>query len=127
MRIRTLAMILLGISVFFLLMDLRLRAEGMQLADQISHIAHLGGAAAAAVWFWVVPRFRGSTTGVKQRLNQGAWQRKMDRMRKDQEEIDRILAKINRQGLDSLTSREKRTLKEASKRQAQQDRDLHDL
>jgi len=46
----------------------------------------------------------------------GAWARRVQQRREDEETIDRILAKVSRYGLRSLTSAEKRALREATER-----------
>lgn len=54
----------------------------------------------------------------------GAWSRKLEKESQLQEELDRILAKIQEQGLAGLTAREKEILARASKRQQDQDADF---
>jgi len=92
-----------------------------------SNIAHLGGAVAAAFWIWVLPSWRRGLREARQRQGRGAWQRRMEARRREQQEIDRILDKINRQGLESLTGREKRFLRDATRRQREQEQELHKL
>jgi membrane associated rhomboid family serine protease len=98
-------------------------------------ICHLGGLAVGLWWAWsggfsLSGRHRtavdpSSLLGrLKSRLGggggqhhgAGAWQERMRRRREDEETIDRILAKVSEQGLQSLTSEETRALKEASER-----------
>ncbi len=90
-----------------------------------SHIAHLGGAVAAAVWIWIVPNMSSGISQHKVRRVEGAWRKKMQHRAADQAEIDRILAKINQKGIGSLTSREKKTLQDATKAQQAQDNELY--
>lgn len=52
----------------------------------------------------------------------GAWQRRQQQQAREAAEVDRILAKVHREGLQSLTRREKRILSRASRRQQQQER-----
>jgi membrane associated rhomboid family serine protease len=54
MPIRTAAALFLGIAVFFTLQELFAGGTG----GGVSHVAHLGGAVAAAVWIWVLPKLR---------------------------------------------------------------------
>ena len=90
-----------------------------------SDVAHLGGAVAAAVWIWVLPRLRGVTSQSRAKLNQGAWERKMAKRRQEQAELDRILEKIRRNGINSITRKERQKLQEATRRQSQEDRELY--
>lgn len=118
--IRLAAVIIFGIMVFGVIRALSIGATGSAMSD----VAHLGGAVAAAVWLLAGPRLKESFTFYGRSRRQGAWERKMAQRRADQEEIDRILAKIHDQGLNSLTSKEKRILQEASRRQQKEDHDL---
>lgn len=59
-----------------------------------------------------------------QRRRQGRWAKRQEQLRKEQEEVDRILAKVSRDGLASLTRRERKTLQRATERQRQRDREL---
>jgi membrane associated rhomboid family serine protease len=49
--------------------------------------------------------------------------RQQAKMKRDEEEVDRILAKIHSQGADSLTSKERRTMEAASRRLRDRKRD----
>ena len=100
---------------------------GEEAMDFWSSVAHLGGAGMAAIWLWVIPRFGGMAQGAIRRASRGSWQRKMQRQRDEQADIDRILDKIRLEGLASLTRREKHTLKEATHRQQREDRDISRL
>ncbi len=75
--------------------------------------AHLSGVAAGAVFVYVLPRF----TNWRLEHSKGAWQRKLEKERAFQGEVDRILEKVHQQGLGSLTRGEKDTLKEATRRE----------
>lgn len=117
MPIRFAAALFLGIAVYFTLQEI---ASGGMMRSSISHVAHLGGAAAAAVWILI-------SLGLSRRLRRGGpagrgrWERKLKRQRRQQEEIDGILAKIRRDGLSSLSGREKRVLREATEQQQTED------
>jgi membrane associated rhomboid family serine protease len=89
-----------------------------------SHVAHLGGAGAAAVWIWALPRLRGAASRSRVRRSQGAWKRKMQKRQAAEEEIDRILKKIKDEGIASLSRTEKKILQDATRRQQAEDRDL---
>lgn len=79
-------------------------------------LCHLGGMATGAAWVLAGPRMR-------------QWRTQLDtqqRLRRQQDErytaveVDRILAKVHEQGIQSLTRREKEILREATERQKQQ-------
>jgi len=76
--------------------------------------AHLGGMAFGAAWClwgwqWLQHR--------RERLHEGAWERKLKRQQDLENEVDRILAKVHDQGIQSLTRREKQTLAQATETQ----------
>jgi membrane associated rhomboid family serine protease len=52
----------------------------------------------------------------------GAWERKLQRRRKEQMEVDRILAKVHEHGVGSLTRKERKTLEEDTRRRQTEDR-----
>ena len=94
-----------------------------------SQVCHLGGAGAAAVYIWLLPRVsdfqlrrafsRGTAPG------SGRWKRRMARMAAEQAEIDRILEKIHEQGVASLTRQEQKKLRDATRRQKAMERDAY--
>ncbi|MBL7134036.1 MAG: rhomboid family intramembrane serine protease [Phycisphaerae bacterium] len=90
--------------------------------DTTSHAAHFGGLVVAAFWIWGLPKLSRATAEARSRHEQGAWQRKLRRQAAEQAEVDRILDKVHEQGLNSLTAKEKRTLKEATQRQRNEGR-----
>jgi len=73
--------------------------------------AHLGGMAAGAAY--ALSQSWRNKLGLKMRT--GMWERKMAARHKLQAELDRILQKVHDSGLHSLTRKEKRTLKKATK------------
>jgi len=84
--------------------------------EAMSDVAHLGGAGAAAVWMWVLPRLNLRVRLGGDRAGRGRWEKKLKRRRKEQDEIDALLDKIRRSGIDSLSWREKRKLQQASRK-----------
>jgi membrane associated rhomboid family serine protease len=122
--IRVAAVIIFGGMILYLLGSLK---PGEHSGSFWSSIAHLGGAGMAAMWLWVIPRFGSMAQGAIRRASRGSWQRKMQRRRAEQADIDRILDKIRLEGLASLTRKEKHTLKEATHRQQKEDRDISRL
>jgi membrane associated rhomboid family serine protease len=119
MPIRTAAVLFLAIA------GLSLISGGA--GSVVSHAAHFGGMVAGGLWVLAGPRLADIRMETQQRVQEGAWQRKMEQEAKEQEEIDAILQKIQREGIDSLTPREKRTLKEATEKQRDRDRRINKL
>ncbi len=77
--------------------------------------AHLAGMIAGAVYVLWKP----FQQKFKVQSNKGAWEKKMKNQQDFQAEVDRILDKLNRQGIKSLSRKEKQILKEATKREKQ--------
>jgi membrane associated rhomboid family serine protease len=74
------------------------------------HAAHLAGMAAGAIYVFS----QSWRAKFKLKVRSGAWERKMAAQRRLQLELDRILQKVHESGLQSLTPKEKRILKQAS-------------
>ena len=83
--------------------------------DFWSEVAHTGGALGAAVWIWILPRVAVQAASARVRIKKGAWDRKMKQQAEEEKSIDEILRKIHEQGINSLTSKEKKTLADATK------------
>ncbi|MHC5059579.1 MAG: rhomboid family intramembrane serine protease [Planctomycetota bacterium] len=76
--------------------------------------AHLAGMAAGAVYvMW--PRWKRYMANRPQRPMK--WESDINRQRQFQAEVNRVLDKVHSQGIASLTRKEKKMLREASKRQ----------
>jgi membrane associated rhomboid family serine protease len=75
--------------------------------------AHLTGLAAGAVYVLYKPWF----TRLRLTRKKQHWQRRIEQERQFEAEVDRILEKVNREGLQSLTAKEKQTLQEATRRE----------
>lgn len=73
--------------------------------------AHLAGMAVGAVYILSQP-WRDK---LKLKVRAGRWEKKMAERRRLQVELDRILQKVHESGIQSLTSREKKILKQATK------------
>jgi hypothetical protein len=56
------------------------------------------------------------------RKQQGKWEKKQQKLAKQQEQVDQILAKVHKSGINSLTPKEKYILRKATKLQKEQDR-----
>ncbi len=117
--IRIVALGIFALMIFNVLSSL---ANG-QAGSAMSDVAHLGGAAAAAVYL-LLPRLREIRPAWPSNPNPSGWARKLEMQQKQQAEIDRILAKISQQGLASLSRKEKKTLQDATDRQNKQEQEL---
>jgi membrane associated rhomboid family serine protease len=69
--------------------------------------AHLAGMATGAAYVLLQPMWDRFLL----KMRSGSWEKRMEEGRRLQIEVDRILAKVHRSGLHSLTRREKATLK----------------
>ncbi len=85
-----------------------------RLADS----AHLAGLAAGAAYSYGMRRWPNLQF---RKPSEGTWQRKMREMAEDEQKVDRILDKIRKHGMGSLSWWEKRFLKRASERRRQFD------
>jgi membrane associated rhomboid family serine protease len=72
--------------------------------------AHFAGMAVGAAYVLLHPRW----DRLMLKMRAGSWEKRLEQSRKLQIEVDRILAKVHRSGLHSLTAREKKTLKKAT-------------
>ena len=119
--IRVVAAIFLGIAAFYVLLGVRAAMAGGVLSGGISHPAHLGGAAAAAVYIWIWPAVRDRFRLPRRAIGAGRWDKKLRQRRRTEEQVDRILDKVRRRGLGSLNWSERRTLRKASRQQADEE------
>jgi membrane associated rhomboid family serine protease len=121
--IRVAALLFVGIYVLSMLSTFT-RDVGSGLSDA----AHLGGMIGGAVWILLGRRREGGRPGLVEsmriRKSAGAWEKKQRKQREQEQEVDRILAKVHEQGINALSSREKRILRQATEDQKQQDRDI---
>jgi membrane associated rhomboid family serine protease len=85
----------------------------------VAYTAHLGGAA----WGWIFYRYGGRIEGVFGKIDRMAdkVEKKKQRKRETRDrdlrlEVDRILDKVNREGMTALTDEERKFLKSASKK-----------
>lgn len=122
-RIRTIAVVIFAVMILTTISGFTRR--GAVLWRAMSDVCHLGGAVAGAFWVWVLPRLRGAAQRGQSRIRRGAWDRRMKRKAADQAEVDRILLKIHEQGLASLSEKEKKILRDATRRQRGEERDLY--
>ena len=76
-------------------------------------LCHLGGMATGFIWVMARPYL----TRARQTHHTAARQRHHQSLAALQAEVDRILAKVHQQGIQSLTPREKETLRQATEQQ----------
>jgi membrane associated rhomboid family serine protease len=110
-RIRTIAIVFLVFAILTLL-------RPYQVGNAGGEAAHLGGMIAGAVYV-VSQSWRDK---FKLKLRSGAWRKKMTAQRNLQVELDRILEKVHTSGIHSLTSKEKKILKQATKAEQMRNR-----
>lgn len=105
--LRTLAILYVGLNVF----DLLLQFSG-GAGSNVAYLAHVTGAG----WGWILVKtgwiWRDPVAGLEER------RRRVEERRGAQEDlqVDELLAKISREGIHSLTARERSFLKRVSKR-----------
>ncbi len=75
--------------------------------------AHLTGLAAGAIYVLYKPRF----TMFRLERKKGSWAKKIEQDRQFEAEVDRILEKVNREGIGSLSEKGKKVLQEATRRE----------
>lgn len=103
-KLRVIAIIIVAISVISLLRPDKVGNAG-------GEAAHLGGMVAGAVY--VLSQSWRDKFRLKQRS--GAWEKKMTAQRNLQVEVDRILDKVHSEGIQSLTMKEKRILRQGTR------------
>jgi len=116
--------------VFILLfpVPIRVAAVGLMLVYTLNVVmggwnsggdaAHLGGMAAGAAYVLLGPR----ASKYRLKIRAGSWEKRVEESRKLQIEVDRILAKVHREGLHSLTGAEKKILKRATQEEIRRQR-----
>lgn len=82
--------------------------------------AHLTGLGVGVFYVFVRPRM----VHWRMERSKGAWKRKLEQEQRFHSEVDQILDKVHKQGIASLTSREKEILREATRREQQEDAKL---
>ncbi len=122
MSIRAAAILFFAMSSVGVLMGVRNALAGDNISGGISHAAHFGGAIAGAIWIWLLPRVGEAHRQRWEKRTEGAWKKGMQQRQVEQEKIDRILDKIQREGLNSLSSKEREMLRDATRNQRSEDR-----
>ena len=109
MKLWHVAAIFVGLDVLMLL----------DTHSETAHAAHLGGALFGYLYFKYGGRFRSVFNALEQRAARKERERERASEHKEREmreELDRILDKVNREGMPALSDEEKRFLKRASDR-----------
>jgi len=78
--------------------------------------AHLTGLAVGYVYV----KYKPLLTAWRMRRNKNAWGQKMQQQMRFQQEVDRILDKVHKEGINSLSNKEKQILQEATRREQQE-------
>jgi membrane associated rhomboid family serine protease len=109
--IRLAAVIIFGGMILLVIQSM---AHG-EMGPAMSDVAHLGGAGMAAIWL----KYSAQLERISRRGFGGGrdnWEKKARRERRQGEELDRILEKISREGMGSLSIFEKWRLKRMSRK-----------
>jgi membrane associated rhomboid family serine protease len=109
LRVRTLAYILLAYDIYPIL------RYGWQPPDGVAHYCHLGGALTGWLFWKHRPDPFAWTGQARENLQQRGRERRQRSALEADAEMDRILKKINDEGMPSLTKAERKFLQERSK------------
>lgn len=134
MPIRVFGLIVLAILVVALMTPGGMDNPGGEACHVAGAIAGIG-----VFYAWgIMPRIRlGGGKGITvlpgaedlpfRRRSEGAWARKQKAMAEEQLEVDRILEKVHREGLQSLSRKEKKILARATERQRKREQEINHL
>ena len=117
--IRLASIIIFGGMIFLIIKTVA--TQGYGNPNFWSDVAHLGGVVPAAAWLWGFPKISNIKFNVEQKVQDGNWQRKMQKIQEEEAQVDAILDKIKDKGIASLTGKEKKILKQATDRQKKED------
>ena len=118
--IRLAAIIIFGGMIFIILKTVATGGYGN--SRFWSEVSHLGGTIPAAIWLWGIPKFSSIKFNVEQKVQQGNWQRKIEKIQEEETQVNAILDKIKDKGIASLSNKEKKILKQATERQQKEDK-----
>ncbi len=108
MTYRILAIILVAIFTFFFFFGKNAGGD----------LAHLSGMATAAIYL----KWKPWQIGAVQKTRRIKWEHKLNQERNMQADVDKILDKISKHGIGSLSRQERKILKQASQKQQEQER-----
>lgn len=103
-------MTIVWLVVLIVILSLLNIAIGVNAGGEAAHLTGL------AVGFLYV-KYKPWLTQRRMERQKGVWSRKIEHERRFHSEVDQILDKINQEGINSLSSREKQILKEATRRE----------
>jgi membrane associated rhomboid family serine protease len=103
-------MTMVWLVVLVVIMSLLFIASGVNAGGEVAHLTGL------AVGFLYV-KYKPWLTQRRMQRQKGAWQKKIEQERNFHTEVDRILEKIQREGINALSAREKQILQEATRRE----------
>ncbi|NLX07040.1 MAG: rhomboid family intramembrane serine protease [Phycisphaerae bacterium] len=86
-------------------------------SGSLSDVCHLGGMLTGVVFIAFQPFWRQFRTEARR----GQWQQRVQQEQTEQEEVDRILDKVHREGIGSLSRHEKKVLRQATEHQRNRD------
>ena len=107
-----LPMTIIWLVILVVILSLLKIATGRNAGGEMAHLTGL------AVGFLYV-KYQPLMARFRMERHKGAWARKMEDQLKFQQEVDRILEKVHREGINSLSVREKQILQEATRREQQ--------
>lgn len=105
-------MTMVWLVILVVIVSLMKIAAGSNTGGELAHLTGL------AVGFLYV-KYQPLMSHIRMERNKGAWAKKMEDQLRFQQEVDRILEKVHREGIGSLTAREKQMLQEATRREQQ--------
>lgn len=98
--------------ILFLLYAFNLLNRGENAGGDACHLA---GLAFGIAWGYRGDSWTSSWRRWRKKLEQGRWEAKQEQRLVREEEVDRILEKVHREGVNSLTRSEKKTLADATR------------
>lgn len=119
MPVRVFALIWAGILLLQML-----SGSVQNLGGEVCHLAGAGAGIAVLYAWGTMPRIRFGSGRLAGRVREGAWVRKQREAAEEQAEVDRILAKIHNEGLNSLTRKERKTLAQATRHQREREQEF---
>jgi len=106
-------MTMVWLVVLVVIVSLMNIATGTNAGGEAAHLTGL------AVGFLYV-KYKPLLTRLRMERHKGAWAKKVEQERNFLSEVDRILDKVHREGINSLSDNEKRILQEATRREQQE-------
>jgi membrane associated rhomboid family serine protease len=111
-------MTMVRLVILLVVVSLITIAFGSNVGGEAAHLSGLGmGFLYVKYQPWIVRR--------RMEKSKGAWAHKINQERAFRQEVDRILDKVHREGIQTLTSREKDILQEATRREQENSRKIN--